>query len=111
MRSESMRGGRLGSRVDEGRSKARKVLRIARFCESMTIRMHRRPPVSLGRPEDASATSSARLRSPPRWSRSSWTRQTRGDGPARALERFAWLKLPSAALELDDVVGEETRRT
>ena len=44
-----MRGGRLGSRVDEGRSKARKVLRIARFCESMTIRMHRRPLVSLGR--------------------------------------------------------------
>ena len=46
---ESMRGGRLGSRVDEGRSETRKVLRLARFRESMTIRMHRRPLVSLGR--------------------------------------------------------------
>lgn len=52
-----MRGGRLGSRVDEGRSEIRKVLRIARFRESMTIRMHRRPLLALGRREDASATS------------------------------------------------------
>lgn len=41
-----MRGGWLGSRVDEGRSETRKVLRIARFRESMIIRMHRHPFVT-----------------------------------------------------------------
>lgn len=43
-----MRSGRLGSRVDEGRSEIRKVLRIARFRESMNIRMHCRPFAASG---------------------------------------------------------------
>ena len=80
-----MRGGRLGSRVNEGRSETRKVLRIARFRESMTIRMHRRPPVSLG--ACGTGRSAAGL----------------------AMERL--VQEAKALALLDDVAGEETRRT